>query len=378
MVRVLCSSTSGAGHFTPLIPFIRSFLRAGHDVMVAGPPALVGNAVGTGAVFWPFDYPPRDEMTAVTEQLPRLSTEEANAVVCREIFGRLNATAAVPRLREALDEWRPDLVLRESAEFGNAVAAELHGIPHARIAIGLGAAEDYVAGYAMESVEKLRCDHGLPRDPEARWLHAAPQLTLFPGGLEDPACSTAATSRFRDPAWDVFATRPARMAGRPFVYATFGTVAGRIPHLAAVYREVYDAVAGLDIDVLFTTGRDVDATEFGTPPPNVRVAAWIDQIGVLGEATAVLCHGGGGSTLGALAAGVPLVVVPLFAGDQFINAQRIAAVGAGVQAAPEAGAIRAALQAVLAGGQFRVAAKVLAAELAVQPSTDDALDVLAW
>ncbi|MQA63125.1 MAG: hypothetical protein GEU86_16905, partial [Actinophytocola sp.] len=178
-------------------------------------------------------------------------------------------------------------------------------------------------------------------------------LTLFPGGLEDLACSTAALSRFRDPAWDAFATRPARAARRPFVYATF------------------------DIDVLFTTGRDVDACEFGTPPPNVRVVDWIDQIGVLGEATAVLCHGGGGSTLGALAAGVPLVVVPLFAGDQFINAQRIAAVGAGVQAAPEARAIRAALQAVLAGGQFRVAAKVLAAELAAQPSTDDALDVLA-
>lgn len=292
MVRVLCSSISGAGHFTPLIPFIRSFLRAGHDVMVAGPPALVSSAVGTGEVFWPFDKPPRDEMTSVAGSLSLLSPEEANALVCREIFGRLNATAAMPRLREALDEWRPDLVLRESGEFGSAVAAELHGVPHARLAVGLGAAEDYIAGYVMESVEKLRSDHGLRRDPERRWLHAAPQLTLFPNGLEDPASSTAAVSRFRDPAWDAFA------------------------------------------------GRDVDATEFGTPPPNVRVVAWIDQIDVLGEATAVICHGGGGSTLGALAA------------------------------------IRDALQAVLAGGRFRVAAEVLAAELAAQPSTDDALDVL--
>lgn len=98
----LVSSTSGAGHFMPMVPFIRAFLRAGHDVMVAGPASLAESAVGTGAVFWPFDDPPADEMAAVSVRLPLLSNEEANAVVCGEIFARLNSTAAVPRLREAI------------------------------------------------------------------------------------------------------------------------------------------------------------------------------------------------------------------------------------------------------------------------------------
>lgn len=345
--------------------------------MVAGPPALVSSAVGTGAVFWPFDDPPQDEAAAVAAALPRLSNEEANAVVCREIFGRLNSTAAVSRLREALDEWRPDLVLRESAEFGSVVAAELHDVPLARVSICLSAAEEFVARYATGSVETLRRQYGLPGDPAARWLHATPQLTLFPGGLEDPTRSPAAVSRFRDPAWQAFAARPARTAGtRPFVYVTFGTVAGRLPHLAPVYSHVYAAVADLEIDVLFTIGRDVDTAEFGAPPPNVRVKPWVDQIDVLGHATAVVSHGGGGSTLGALAAGVPLVVVPLFAGDQFVNAQRVAEAGAGIQAAPDAAAIRSSLEAVLADSRYRVAAQTLAAELAAQPSTDHALDTL--
>lgn len=39
----------------------------------------------------------------------------------------------MPRLREALDEWRPDLVLRESAEFGSLVAGELHGVSLASV-----------------------------------------------------------------------------------------------------------------------------------------------------------------------------------------------------------------------------------------------------
>ena len=42
-------------------------------------------------------------------------------------------------------------------------------------------------------------------------------------------------------------------------------------------------------------------------------------------------HGGFGTTMAALAAGVPQVVVPLFAIDQFVNAEQVAAVHAGVQ-----------------------------------------------
>ena len=50
---------------------------------------------------------------------------------------------------------------------------------------------------------------------------------------------------------------------------------------------------------------------------------------ILGEAAVVVGHGGSGTTLEALAAGVPQVVAPLFA-DQPYNAARVAVVGAGV------------------------------------------------
>ena len=51
---------------------------------------------------------------------------------------------------------------------------------------------------------------------------------------------------------------------------------------------------------------------------------------VLHRAAAVVTHGGHGSTLGALAHGVPLVVLPLFALDQWFNAEAVARTGAGV------------------------------------------------
>ncbi len=110
----------------------------------------------------------------------------------------------------------------------------------------------------------------------------------------------------------------------------------------------------------------------GTPPPNVRVERWVDQNEVLTRATAVVCHGGGGTTLGTLAAGLPLVVVPLFSNDQHINAGRIAASGAGVNVAPHAEAIRAGLDDVLGDISYGRAARALADELGGHRNTDEA------
>jgi predicted glycosyltransferase len=53
----------------------------------------------------------------------------------------------------------------------------------------------------------------------------------------------------------------------------------------------------------------------------------VPQRDALAKAKLVVCHGGSGTVLGALAAGIPLVIMPLFA-DQATNAERLASVGA--------------------------------------------------
>jgi len=104
----------------------------------------------------------------------------------------------------------------------------------------------------------------------------------------------------------------------------------------------------------------------------VRAERWIPQAEVLTEADAMIGHGGFGTTLGALLAGVPQVVVPLFA-DQPYNARRIAALGAGLAADSGAPAsVRAAVERVLAEPGFRVAAGRVALEAQAMPSIDAA------
>ncbi|MEO5834441.1 MAG: nucleotide disphospho-sugar-binding domain-containing protein, partial [Nakamurella sp.] len=115
----------------------------------------------------------------------------------------------------------------------------------------------------------------------------------------------------------------------PLVYATFGTVAPVMPQMVALCRAVLNAVAGLPVRVLMTVGREFDFAQLGVPPGNVRIERWVDQDEVLAHAALVICHGGAGTTLGALSAGVPVVAFPLFA-DQAANAACVAVAGAGI------------------------------------------------
>jgi UDP:flavonoid glycosyltransferase YjiC (YdhE family) len=380
-MRALFSSTRGTGHFNPLVPFARAFERAGHELLFAGPPDLAGAVDAAGFEFWQFDPPPEDELGAVWARVPELPPGEANEVVVGEVFGRLNTTAALPRLRAAFEEWRPDLVVRDPNEYGSALAAELDGITHARVAIGLASTEELGLGIAAGAVDAIGRAEGLAPDPDADRLRRAPYLSLFPPTLDEGAQPD--THRFHDPAWD---EPPGELPdwwpgheNEPLLYVTFGSVAGGFPQALPVYGVAMQAVAELPLRVLLTVGRELDLDALPPAPENVRVERWVPQQDVLGHASAALVHGGSGSTLGALAAGVPLVVMPLFA-DQPQNARRVAEVGAGAAVEPNrddlnatVSPLREAIRSVLDDPSFGERARALADESRALPVVDNAL-----
>jgi UDP:flavonoid glycosyltransferase YjiC (YdhE family) len=378
-MRALFSSTRGAGHFNPLVPFARAFERAGHELLFAGPPDLAEAVDAAGFEFWQFDPPPEDELGAIWGRVPELAPEQANEVVIGEIFGRLNTTASLPGLRAACEEWRPDAVLRDPNEYGSSLAAERHGIPHARVAIGLASSEELALGIAAGAIDAIRQAEGLPPDPGTDALRRSPYLSVFPQTLDEGAQPD--THRFHDPAWDApSAVLPDWWPGRtedPLVYVTFGSVAGSFAQALPVYDAAMRAVAELPVRVLLTVGRDLDLDALPDPPDNVRVERWVPQQDVLGHAATAVVHGGSGSTLGALAAGVPLVVMPLFA-DQPQNARRVAEVGAGLAVEPNrddvaatAGPLRDAINSVLTEPSYGQRARALADELRAEQRVDE-------
>lgn len=390
-MRLLAAcSLGGAGHLHPLLPFLAAARRRGHDTLVIGPPALRDMVERTGFPFEPGGEPAEDEVAPIRERLPVAPPQEAAVLGNRELFGRLAASAMIPAMERTCSRWGPDLILREPCEYASAVVAARRGIPTAQVAISLAEVE---AGSIEAAAPALDEHHpGLARE-----IGNAPYLTRFPASL-DP-WPFPATVRFREPAPDRPRRRRPERADTPLVYVTFGTVLGHMTIAADIYRTALRAVAGLEARVLLTVGRHFDTAGLGPVPGNVRMEPWVDQADMLDEADLVVCHGGSGTTFGALAAGVPLVLVPLFA-DQFENARRVAAAGAGLTVTPDhtaggqptaappsgprrpltpadAPRITDAIEAVLATSSYRHRAERLAAEMAATPPAGDVLDALA-
>ena len=385
-MRALFASTRGAGHYFPLVPFMEALRRQGHEVLVAGPAELAPVVAADGFEHWPFGDPPEDEIGAVWERVRRMTVSDdeqrlaVEAVVVGELFGRLRTTYSLPRLFEACAQWRPDVVLRDLSQFGSALAAERHGIPHARIGFGISAAEHYNLALVADAIQAIRSEHGLDPDPGMERLRGSPYFTCTPASLEDPeAPPQPHTVRFRDPAWDASAEPlPDWWPGdeRPLVYITFGSVAGGEERFRTAYSAAAEAVADLPVRVLMTIGREMDGDALRPLPANVHLEPWVRQADVLAQAATVVHHGGSGSTTGALAAGLPAVVVPMFA-DQPLNARAVERAGAGLVVEPaSAQEIEAAVAAVLEDDAYAQAARRVADEMRAHPPTDAVVEHL--
>ncbi|MEJ7566783.1 MAG: hypothetical protein WKF41_00825 [Gaiellaceae bacterium] len=147
---------------------------------------------------------------------------QGDVVVVGIVFAQLNVAAMLPTLRATLEEWKPDVVVRESSEFAAAIAAEEQGVPHVRVGIGLALVEEGALALASPALED-RLPGISQRIAESRYL------TRLPASL-DPALHPV--ERFRDPTGD---ERPNPLLDwwpgdtRPLVYVSFGSVASHFP-----------------------------------------------------------------------------------------------------------------------------------------------------
>ena len=378
-MRVLFSSTRGAGHVQPLLPYAHALAARGHEVSIAGPAEIAEMVSGAGLTHAPFDHPGDAALAPIWARFRGASNDEILAIALREIFAGLSAKAALPGLMETIESWRPDLIVRDSVEFASVVAAERARVPHARVAVHMVSFEESIPALAADPLDALRRDVGLPPSG-AGVLNTEPVFSAFPASLDDASTGSGQPPLRVRMSEDEPCAAPATWAPpgdeRPLVYITFGTIAGTSPAIRGVYRTALEAIASLPVRALLTTGRGMEEGTLGAIPANVHVEEWVPQRDVLPRAAAVVCHGGSGTVRGALAAGVPMVVVPQGA-DQPHNARRIAAVGAGL-ALPgaDASSLRAAVARVLADADFGHAARRLADEIAVMPPVETAVSAM--
>ncbi|WCB94125.1 L-demethylnoviosyl transferase [Baekduia alba] len=394
-MRILLTTRGSAGHVLPLAPFGHAARRAGHDVLVVAQRQHEANVARTGLPHAPVDDPDQAEWRARVGAFMAMGIDDANCAMVGEFFGRVDTTAALPGLRAVVESWRPDLIVRESWEYASTLVADLYDIPVVRVALGLGALDAWSNDLVAPALDVLRDEIGLPADPEAARLHGTPLFTMMPAAL-DGGDRQAEVRRFRqaDPVLTVRDSAPLPQwwpdNADPLVYFSLGSVAGQphMPYFPALYRMVVDELSSLPIRLLVTTGDLPDPAALGPVPANVHVARWVPQEAVLPHAAAAIVHGGYGSTLGALAHGVPTVVIPLFSIDQWANADAVQRAGAGIALAadrdtrlvvdlPNGDAIAGLAPAVLrllTDRTPRRRAVEISAAMAALPPVDEAID----
>ncbi len=388
-MRFLFTTLAGSGHFHPLVPAARALELVGHDVCFATAPDFHSSVEESGfrAFSAGFDRH-RDgsderfaQLHAALEALP-LDGPARTLFRIRNLFGGLYAQRMVPDLLALAGEWRPDVIVREVAEFGGCVAAEVLGIPHASVRSNTMLSTYSERHLVAEQMDNLRAAYGLSPDPDAAVLFRYLHLAFEPSRFHDPALAQAPTAHllrpepYADSGVEGLPRWVAHLPHRPTVYATLGTVFNsRTPGL---FEAILDGLRDEPINLVLTIGRDRDPHEFGPQPDNVHIERYVPQSLLLPHCDLVITHAGFSTICAALSLGLPMVAIPIDA-DQPVNAERCTALGAAEvigyqQRTPET--IRRAVRTVLDNPSYRANAEQIRNETSTLPGPKHAATLL--
>ncbi len=127
-----------------------------------------------------------------------------------------------------------------------------------------------------------------------------------------------------------------------------------------------ELAAGIDAEFVFAVSAQ-EAAMLGAAGGNVRACAWLPLYSLLRTCSAVIHHGGAHSTLTALCAGVPQLVIPFGGRDQITNAEAARCRGVALVAEPDE-VTAATITRVTSDSGLRAAAAEVCREIADMPS----------
>jgi UDP-N-acetylglucosamine transferase subunit ALG13 len=311
------------------------------------------------------------------EELQSLPFDQRRSVAFLRHFATLDAPAKVPELRVAALDWKPDLIVHDSSDLaGPVVSAEL-GIPTVHHSFGRLVPPAILERAGAES-EALWREAGLTPEPFAGAFRGL-YLDICPPSFQTEVVPAGARV---EPLRPVFDPDPSEslpewvegLPDRPTVYVTLGTVHND----PTVFRLLLAALADVACNVIVTVGRNNDPASLEPLPANAVVERYIPQALLLPHCRAVVSHGGSGSVLATLAAGLPMLLVPQGA-DQFENAAHAGRLGAAQVLLPDElieDAARAAVISLLEEESYRASARRVAAEIAAMPPPEELVPVL--
>jgi MGT family glycosyltransferase len=177
-----------------------------------------------------------------------------------------------------------------------------------RLAYGL---QNWIADPIIRLVLEFREAHGLePYQKVNDVFSALAQISQFPKDFEFPREDLPPWFHFTGP-FHSAASRPRtdfpweKLGSRPLVYASMGTLQNR---LGWVFEAILAACRELEVDLVLSTG---GAKHILPSYPHTHLVDYVPQLELLGRASLMVTHGGTNSVMECLAAGVPMVAIPI-------------------------------------------------------------------
>jgi UDP:flavonoid glycosyltransferase YjiC (YdhE family) len=375
-MQILFAATPAFGHVLPLLPLARAFKARGHQVGFATAPGMTPLIEPEG-----FELFPAGPMSDVLfGEVARRSGADPAADPTpegvAEFFSGVRLDLGADEALAAARGFAPDLIVSEMMDTIGPFVATALGAPLATLAFGPAVPQDFLAPMTALAAPRY-AERGLTPPalmPSGRWLLDTCPPSLQFTGVRQPGERIALRPEAHQGAAP---DAPAGAAGqaaalpagsRPRVLVTFGTFFAD----PAVVGPLLKSLAGLDVDLSSTLGLDGKAEDYDLDPRRVELVPFVPMAQLLDGVSAVVTHGGAGTTLAALARGIPMIMVPQGA-DQFIQAERVAASGAGLALTPDRYTPDAAAQAlgrVLNEPGFAEEARRISDEIAAMDSPE--------
>lgn len=398
MTRYLLATWEGGGVLPPELGLAKRLIARGHDVHVIADPAAEAAARATGATYSPWVKAPHKHSLAPEEDIirdwelsPLASFRKAlDVFVCGPAAEFAADTLAV------LDHFAADVVLADFMMIGSQIAAEARKLPvgvlmpniNMRPGRGvppvgpglmpakgpLGALRDAIVrgvgnriwAKGLPGLNRARTSVGLaPLDSIWKQFDQARRVFVLTSASFDFTPREQQTNvRYvgpilDDPSWAGTSWTPPWPAGNQDPIVLVGLSSTYQDQLAAL-RNVVAALAALPVRALVTLGPSLAADAVTSPAPHIVIVPTAPHGLVFPHCAAAITHCGHGTTIRALAAGVPLVCMPM-GRDQNDTAARVVARRAGVRVKPTASvqAIRGAVETVLRDPQYAAGAASL-------------------
>ncbi|GAA3436181.1 glycosyltransferase [Kutzneria kofuensis] len=331
-MRILITTSPGLGHILPTISFAHAARAAGHDVLYA-----TGGYVGavSDAGLQVVDASPGTNYMEIFSAAGATMGQQMQAArgdlrrtveIALEMFAKVSEPTLETVARVA-DKWQPDVVLHTPLQAAGQLAAGKLGVPLVMLELAMGRSRgfDDMGDITYRELREYFERHGVAEAPRP-----AVKLSVTPPSVRGPERSDSEWLMRYVP-YNGGAVMPEWLLDKPDrrrVLITLGTV---VPHAGLGGIEpIVAAASKVDAEFVLALG-DVDLTSLGELPGNVRAVDYLPLGALLSSCDAAIHHGGAGTTMTTVDAGIPQIVVPHGA-DQFVNADTVQASGIGQRA----------------------------------------------